>query len=792
MKLSKLSASATTRDMIDSFRGYNHNLQINENEFYDMKNMCADNFPVLSTRKFRGDIFGDRFDGEIWGAVGYDNRIICVKDGNIYLNILDSTDGELFLGFTLEKLEGSNERQLVIMGAYLIIMPDKKYINLTDKEDFGDIEGRFEIVDKHPSLSFGWGTYTKFILCDSGGNIFNINHRGEKPSEEIIIYRARVENEVMSSSVKNITDKLSDLSLLANKPNDDMKESRDTFIKMLEEIKILFENQKYEDILNAYDIVQTQKNDLKTLLLQDAKDTEAITKTFDYISSEIEHICFLYDYVLNPKGFIEKEEDEIPDGTVWYNTEEKAVYKWNKTARMWSELITYVKIWHKGIGENFRKGDFVKISGIKDTYTLSRINGMHDLMLIMQNEASMGNVSGFLNPPETLTITDEGLSKLNAYTEIKQCDDDYIVVKGFVEYTRYLYLDPKFDAEKGCNIYASISRSMPETNFLFECGNRLWGCHYGTTEEGKFVNEIYSSKLGDFRNWSSYAGLSTDSYSASLGTEGKFTGGINYNGYPVFFKENCLHKVYGTYPALYQIATTKCDGVQSGSDKSLQIISGVLYYKSKRGVMAYDGSLPHSVSDVLGDDMYSDAVSLKHDKKYYISMTDMINGKNEMFVYNTELGLWHKEDPLKINFSAETTNGTYFSTTDFPTYFREISNENAVCDSEENFEWFIETGKLTMSYPDRKYCNRILIRAEFKPENGDIQTQTSVFIKYDEEEEWHKVQNVTLSKMNTTSFVIRPKRCDHMRLRICGNGKADIYSICKVIEHGSDISGRTV
>ena len=59
--------------------------------------------------------------------------------------------------------------------------------------------------------------------------------------------------------------------------------------------------------------------------------------------------------------------------------------------------------------------------------------------------------------------------------------------------------------------------------------------------------------LGDFRNWQCFMGLSTDSYYGNLGTDGKFTGAITHMGYPLFFKENCLHKVYGDYPAQFQM-----------------------------------------------------------------------------------------------------------------------------------------------------------------------------------------------------------------------------------------------
>lgn len=79
----------------------------------------------------------------------------------------------------------------------------------------------------------------------------------------------------------------------------------------------------------------------------------------------------------------------------------------------------------------------------------------------------------------------------------------------------------------------TVRRSVPEMDFVIESGNRLWGCRYGVTD-GKAVNEIYASKLGDFKNWNCYAGRSTDSYVATRGSDGPFTGAADYLGSPLF------------------------------------------------------------------------------------------------------------------------------------------------------------------------------------------------------------------------------------------------------------------
>ena len=54
MKLPILQELPTSREMIDVFGGYNHNLRIGEGEFYDMKNLTSSDYPVLSPRPQRG------------------------------------------------------------------------------------------------------------------------------------------------------------------------------------------------------------------------------------------------------------------------------------------------------------------------------------------------------------------------------------------------------------------------------------------------------------------------------------------------------------------------------------------------------------------------------------------------------------------------------------------------------------------------------------------------------------------------------------------------------------------
>ena len=174
----------------------------------------------------------------------------------------------------------------------------------------------------------------------------------------------------------------------------------------------------------------------------------------------------------------------------------------------------------------------------------------------------------------------------------------------------------------------TVERSVPDMDYVVESGNRLWGCRYGVTD-GKAGNEIYASKLGDFKNWNCYAGRSTDSYAATRGSDGPFTGAADYLGSPLFFKENCVERVYPSANGAHQIVTVQCPGVKDGSGGSLQVVDGKLYYHSQGGVCVFDGSMPVNVSQALGEARYHDAVAGAAEGCYYLSAADEAARNNE-------------------------------------------------------------------------------------------------------------------------------------------------------------------
>ena len=101
----------------------------------------------------------------------------------------------------------------------------------------------------------------------------------------------------------------------------------------------------------------------------------------------------------------------------------------------------------------------------------------------------------------------------------------------------------------------------------------------------------------------------------------------------------------------------------------------------------------------------------------------------------------------------------------------------------DDVEWMVETGEIGISSPDMKYISRLTVRLMLEPE-----ATCRFYAKYDFNDEWEYMFTLTGSNLRSFSIPIRPKRCDHMKLRIEGVGVAKIYSFTKTIEQGSELS----
>lgn len=330
----------------------------------------------------------------------------------------------------------------------------------------------------------------------------------------------------------------------------------------------------------------------------------------------------------------------------------------------------------------------------------------------------------------------------------------------------------------------TVKREIPKMDFVVQAQNRLWGCRYHEAQAWgeESINEIYACKLGDARNWNVFQGLSTDSYTASCGTMGKFTGAANVNGYPVFFKENCYHKVHISSSGAHQITDKAVQGVQDGSGGSVTMIDDICYYKSRAGVMAFDGSQAHSISTELGDVRYTEADGGSANGKYYISLK-AASGDWTLFAYDVQKRLWHKEDNEHAMMFAGANNEAFYTTEHFDSRFIYIiSNYLRTGTQEQATGWEAVTGLLGYSYTGQKYISRFNLRMML-PEGSGM----DIYIEYDSSGKWEHQGHIKGAGTNTFMLPVKPRRCDHFRIKLSGVGTVRLYSMSKLFEGGTDI-----
>lgn len=420
------------------------------------------------------------------------------------------------------------------------------------------------------------------------------------------------------------------------------------------------------------------------------------------------------------------------NGAVWIDTGTKTVKQYDSDSGEWLALDTYTQIYTKeDYTAYLEPGDLIRLSGCADI-NKDIING--------------------------------------EYTVYKTTKTK-IIVSGFYP---------------GVSVIATsvptISRPVPDMDYICSVNNRLWGC-------SSAKHEIYCSKLGDPKRFYAYQGVSTDSYTATIASPGPFTGCAAYRGSVLFFKQNRIHKVTGSYPAQFQLTEINCRGVQPGSERSIALVNEVLYYKSVNDVMAYDGGMPYSVSGAINGETFKNAVSGTLHEKLYISMQDKA-GDYWLYVYDTEKGLWCKEDKTQVSLFgfALGFDDLFYATADGELHsVNGCMTLNSNTDSrpgslkEDAFPFSLVTGDLLLGNINRSYISSIKMRANIEPG-----TLVHVDVQYDNGK-WINVANMDDFGEHVYSIPLLHRPCDHIKIKIHGKGDFTLMALSKTYAEGTDV-----
>ena len=390
----------------------------------------------------------------------------------------------------------------------------------------------------------------------------------------------------------------------------------------------------------------------------------------------------------------------------------------------------------------FRVGETVTIRGITHT-----------------EETEDGNL---VTVTEEISLTIKGFSRrLYPYLDLYSCESQIIFDEGALS------------GKRGLGENLSISRDVPDLKYLCEDGNRLWGCDGDT---------IYASRLGDPLSWNTFDGLQTDSWALTPASSGEFTGCINYQGYPTFFKEDRLYKVYGELPSTFSVVDSPCLGVAKGCSDTLALAWGYVFYLGTNGPMIYSGSLPRPVSHAFGNLRFTGGCAGSDGLKYYGSLQS-VDGQSRVYVYDVQRGLWHIEDDLEAVSFCRVDGDVYCLGADGRIRILGASKSSPEGSEEEAaFQWMAEFADFTQGEPNHKGVSKLQVRLGL--EKG---SSVTVFIQFDSDGVWRTVRTLTGDGSKRSFYLpIVPRRCDHYRLKLEGTGRARIYSLVQESYTGSE------
>lgn len=360
--------------------------------------------------------------------------------------------------------------------------------------------------------------------------------------------------------------------------------------------------------------------------------------------------------------------------------------------------------------------------------------------------------------------------------EIKGCtvhpENNKIAIIREIEGKQLRFYENAFvlDGEKGLTDYEepgtiTLSRTVPDMDVICAVDNRLFGAKDDT---------LYASKLGDPENFNVFDKLTTDSWFQETGTAGRFTACIPYLGYPIFFKEGHIFKIYGKNAENFEASKSATMGVKAGAWKSLAVAGEVLYYLSDNGLTAYTGGIPESVAAPFGDVKYTDAVAGSDGRRLYLSMKKA-DGTREMFCLDTESGLLHKEDDLAVR-SFCRFGGVLYA-------LQETGQAVVInADSGDCPDSMVEFGDFMEGTMDRKGVSRLQMRVVL-----DTGAKMEIFIQYDSNGEWRKIKTLTATRKQSFSFPVKLKRCDHYRIQIKATGYWELHGMAKEFYVGSGV-----
>ncbi len=329
-------------------------------------------------------------------------------------------------------------------------------------------------------------------------------------------------------------------------------------------------------------------------------------------------------------------------------------------------------------------------------------------------------------------------------------DGEIVSPKGYVAFS---YDDAGYRTTSLNHKGAVIRKAMPIMNSVCIHNNRLWGVN----PNGEY---IYSSKMGDFREFNCFDGLSSDSYYVGIGSGGGFVGIYTYKNYILAFKRDCIYIISGTLPTNFTISRV-VEGFGCIDIKSCSICGGKLYFLSENGFYRFDGLTFELLSQKLNR-KYVSAIGFGTTHKYYAYSLSEDN-KKELLVFDEIYNVWHTLS------TPEPIHGFFSS---LGNVYGAGSSGIYLFDGDENSSWLMETINFFEDDCSNSYINEIWIRAKIASGKKIDVFSASNLSGY--------IRNETLTgtgKIKVYRVPVRWRNAKDYKIKLEGDGESIIYNI---------------
>lgn len=429
---------------------------------------------------------------------------------------------------------------------------------------------------------------------------------------------------------------------------------------------------------------------------------------------------FYYDYTATGNGKVERMEKGV------YNKSCYAYSSGNPEADF--EIVNYLELTSADAEWDFKEGDSVFIEGFGNDLTDN-------------NTVQLDSRYQAVSSSRAISCIVERVDGKKLYLQLYNRDGNRLLLK------------------RGMGSDVSVYTKIPTMNHVCVHNNRLWGTH----PNGEY---IYASKQGDCFNFNTFQGLANDSYYCEVGTPGGFTGIVSYRENIVAFKREYIHHIYGDKPANFampkQLSDCGCIDIRSVAQVGTR-----LYFLGYGGFYAYAGGQPELISQKLNK-KYTEAVGMTDGQKYIVSCKG--SGGNELLVFDTRYGLWHKEKYADITGSFRWHDKLYVA----------FGANNRIYEYGANApsEWSATSVIIHDDSFDNKGMTELWIRARLD-EGAKITVYTS-------EDGGDFLQRTTLTPQGLKVYriPIRFINGEFYQYRLEGVGNVIIYSIERVISSG--------